>query len=221
MDLIEKKRKVLILGAGGHSKVVADVIRAAGGDVVGLCDLDPSNLGKEVEPGGGRVVVLQDELLDDVPGVLRRLGATECIVAIGHNGVRQKLSDALGEFLAKPWIDPRAILSPSATIQDGTVVLPGVIINAAARVGRAVILNTACVIEHDAVIEDGVHVSPGATLCGGVKVRQGAWVGAGSTVIPLREVGEGAVVGAAACAVREVPARVTTVGVPAKIRGEK
>lgn len=221
MQLTEKTRRVLILGAGGHAKVVADVVRAAGGEVVGLCDLDAANLGVVVEPGGGEVVVLQDDLLADVEGVLARLGATECVVAIGHNGVRQRLSDALGVFLAKPWIDPRAITSPSATILDGTVVLPGVIINAAASIGRAVILNTACVIEHDTIIEDGVHISPGATLCGGVKVRQGAWIGAGATVIPLREVGQGAMVGAGACVVRDVPAQATAVGVPARVRGEQ
>ena len=210
------ERRVLILGGKGQAMVVSDVIRAAGGEVIGMSELDASLVGVQVEPGGACVVISQDELFEDLPAALGRLGANEVVVGLGHNTTRLRLSRALGEHLAGAWVHPRAVVSPTATLGRGTVVLPGAIINAAATIGEAVILNTGCIVEHECVVEDGVHLSPNATLCGGVRCKPRAWVAAGSTVIPLKVIGEGAVVGAGSTVIGDVPDGVTVVGSPAR-----
>lgn len=211
---------VWVLGAGGHAKVTADIIRALNFTLTGLVDQLAEMLQVQVDPGGGQVLMTQDNFFTHI-ATTNSLphGATYAIVAIGHNAVRLQLSDELGERLAPALIDPRAIISPSARIGDGSTVLPGVIVNAAARIGRAAILNSGCIIEHDCVLADGVHISPGATLCGNVSVGARSWVGAGSTVIPGVTIGEDVVVGAGSTVIRDVPSGAKVVGVPARALG--
>lgn len=203
------KERILIFGAGGHGKVVADLIRALGHEVAGFVDQD--GLGRQAEPGGGVVIALQDEILGE--------GTVACAtVAIGNNRVRLELLERLrGLGYALPaLIHPSATMSPSASIGAGTHVLAGVVVNAAAQIGSGVILNTSAVIEHDCVLHDGVHVSPGAVLAGEVEVGPGAWIGAGAVVINRVKVGAGATVGAGAVVIRDVPQNTTVVGNPAR-----
>lgn len=218
MQEVSTPGRVLLLGGGGHARVVADIVRALGGEVVGVCERDASSVGEVVEPGGTRVITWNGELFDDLDGFMSEHAISSAVVAIGHNGVRERLSDQLGAYLCGALVHPAVIASPSSSIGEGSVALPGVILNAAARVGRDTILNTACIVEHDCVVGDHVHVSPNATLCGGVTVGDRAWIGAGATLIPGVTVGEGAVVGAGAVVIRDVPAGVTAVGVPARVR---
>lgn len=205
-------QKWLIFGAGGHGKVVADLIRAAGMDVAGF--VDQSGVGRVAEPGGAVVVGLQDEFLSG--GKPSSLPAT---VAIGNNRVRheliQKLTDLGWELPVL--IHPKAVISPSATIGHGSHVMAGAVINAAAQIGEGVIINTNATIEHDVIIHPAVHISPGAVLAGEVEVGQGAWVGAGAVVINGVEIGANAIVGAGAVVIKDVPAGATVVGNPARV----
>lgn len=195
--------RLLVIGAGGHAKVVIDAARAAGFDVVGV-------VGRDGDP---------DELL----GVLVTRDASELhadafIVAIGDNASRASTFAT--------WLDsgltPATVIHPSATLAEnivigrGTFIAPGVIVNTHAEIGEDAVLNTGCTVDHDCVVGDHAHVGPSVGLCGGVRIGEGALLGVGSSVIPMGTVGDWAVVGAGAAVVKNVPARSTWGGVPAR-----
>lgn len=209
--------RLLMCGGGGHGKVVADVIRACGHELVGVVELDASRRGEVVEPGGARVVMGQDELMARLASGAA-IEADAAVVAIGHNAARLRLCDALSaaSVLAPALVHPRAWISPSARLGGGVVVCAGVVVNAGARVARGGILNTACVVEHDCLVAEGVHLSPNATLCGGVSVGARSWIGAASVVIQGVRVGADVVVGAGATVIREVEDGLTVAGCPAR-----
>lgn len=209
--------RLLILGGGGHGKVVADVARACGFQLAGFADADPAKLNTQVEPGGARVVALQEQAVaaardgNRLPG-----GATGVALAIGDNRQRLRLAQVLGGIPLPVLAHPRAVLSPGARVESGTVVLAAAVINTDAELGTAVIVNTAAVVEHDCRIGDGAHISPGAVLAGGVHVGERSWIGAGAVVIPGVRIGNDAVVGAGAVVIRDVQDGQTVVGCPAK-----
>ena len=209
----------LIWGGGGHGKVVADLVRAVGGSVVGFIDADPQKLGKVVEPGGGVVVVAEAVFFcglatnDALPGF-----ATAVALAVGDNGLRSRCRSRLGRFVASALVHPSAVVSPSARVgTGGVVVFAGAVVNAAAVIGEGVIINSGAIVEHDCLIGADAHVSPGAVVAGGAEIGAGAWVGAGAVVLPKVKVRAGATVGAGSVVTRDVPAGATVVGVPARV----
>jgi UDP-N-acetylbacillosamine N-acetyltransferase len=205
--------RIVILGGGGHGKVVADLVRACGHQVVGFVDRDASKLGREVEPGGARVLYTEDDFFETLE---EERDFDAVALAVGDNTARLRLYfELMGQVEMPPLIHPGAVVSPSADLGEATVAMAGVVVNAAAAVGRGVILNTACVVEHDCVVGDGAHVSPNATLAGTVSVGERAWIGAGAVVINNRTVGPDAIVGAGAVVIGDIDAGVTAVGTPA------
>lgn len=219
-----EKKVFLILGGGGHGKVVADVIRAAGHRVAGYVDSTAEKLGTVVEPGGGRVWLLQDELWRLLEsGEKLPAGANAVVVAVGNNRVRLELIERLGEALCPVVAHPSAVVSPSARLGAGTVVFPASVINADAQVGRGVIVNTGAIVEHDCQADDGAHLSPQAVLCGAASLGARSWLGAGGVVIHGVSVGRDTIVGAGAVVVRDLGDDLTVVGNPARIirRGGK
>lgn len=207
----------MILGAGGHGKVLADVIRSMGDKLIGFVDLDPARVGEVAEPGGAKVLYSQAEWLATLSQNEPAAVWDAIALGVGNNHVRLKLLEACRAVNMPAIVSPKAIVSPSATFGEGSVVFPGAIINANAKIGRGVIINTAAVIEHDAVIADGAHISPNATLAGGAKVGEESWVGAGSVVIEQCSVGANAIIGAGAVVIRDIPANATAVGNPARV----
>lgn len=206
----------LIWGAGGHSKVVADLVRAAGHTLAGFIDADGSKLNRVVESGGGHVSILQDDFLALVRANRLPDHVDAIALAIGGNNTRRLWClHQLQRDVAPPLVHPSAIVSPSASLAAGTVVFAGAIINADARIGAAVIVNTGAIVEHDCSIADGVHLAPRSTLAGEVDVGVCAWIGAGATVLQQRSVGRDAVVGAGAVVIRDVADGSTVAGVPA------
>lgn len=209
--------RILIWGCGGHGKVVADLVRACGFEVAGFVDQDISRLGEVMEPGGARLIAKDEEVESCLRnGAPLPAQAASIAVAVGDNAARMRIVERAAALLAQPLQHPRAVVSPSARLGRGTVVLAGAIVNADARVGDGVILNSGCVVEHDCCIEDGVHVSPGAVLAGGVAVGYRTWIGAGAVVIQQVRVGADVVVGAGAVVVRDVSEGLRVVGVPAR-----
>lgn len=211
-------QKLWIVGAGGHGKVVAELVRACGHAPIGAVDLRPEAIGRLAEPLGTRIRISQADFFAHVEryGALPE-EAEAVIIAVGDNRARLAVHRALAAVARPSFTHPQAVVSPSAGIGPGTVVFAGAVVHAAAIVGEAVIVNTRAVVEHDCRVGDGVHLSPGAILCGGVTVEDGAWVGAGSTIIPGVRVGAGAIVGAGAVILVDVPAGVTVVGNPGRI----
>jgi UDP-perosamine 4-acetyltransferase len=211
-----RAERILVWGGGGHGKVVADLVRARGGELAGYLDSDPAKLGQVVEPGGARVVLTPEALRGPDGAVRVPPGADAFALAVGDNARRWECRRALVGLPLPALIHPAAMVSPSARAGDGTVVFAGAVLNAAAVLGEAVIVNTAAVVEHDCEVGDAAHVSPGAVLAGGVRVGARAWIGAGATVIQGIRIGADAVVGAGAVVLRDVPDGARVAGVPAR-----
>lgn len=199
---------VVVYGAGGHGRVVADVALAQGLGVLGFVD-DHKAPGTVLD--GLRVLGGRDWLVAS-PGCNVALG-------VGDNTLREDIDtwlDARGVPLTTV-VHPSAILSRWASLGPGAVVFPAAVINSGASVGRGAIVNTGAVIEHDTVVGDFAHVSPNATLAGGARVGRSAHVGAGACVLPGRTIGDGSIVGAGAVVNRDVPANTVVAGVPARV----
>lgn len=205
---------VIGLGAGGHAKVVIDILQLMGGfDIRGLLDPRRDAAVDELD-----VPVLGDDSL--LPALVAQ-GVRSAFLGVGGtNGTdrRRAIYDAarrLGvEFVAA--IHPRSVIARSAELGAGPTIMAGAIVNAGARVGNNVIVNSGAIVEHDCVLGDHVHIATGARLGGGVRVEVSAHIGIGATVLQGVNVGAGSFVGAGAVVLRDVPARTVVVGVPAR-----
>lgn len=200
---------LLIFGAGGHGKVVAETARAIGNwnEIMFADDAYP-----EVTSVDGYPVTA------DFSGATSMGdGHSDVIVAIGDNHKRSHLTMQLRQTGFNPvtLIHPAAVVAKSAHIETGTVIFAQAVVQAAARIGSAVIVNTAATVDHDCVVGDGVHLSPGVHLGGEVQVGDNSWLGVGATVINRIAIGRDVTVGAGSCVIGNLPDGVTVVGVPA------
>lgn len=196
---------ICIFGAGGHGKVVAEIAEGAGKEVYAFFDDYP------VEANQNAVPILSSIYLTDA------IIDKPFIIAVGSNEIRKDISKRLRGYSFTSAIHPRAFVSRSATIGEGTVVMVNAIINAQASIGQHVIINSAAIVEHDCVIGDFVHISPSATLSGNVKVGKGTHIGAGATIKPCVKIGKWCSIGAGAVIVTDVPDGAVVVGNPGRI----
>lgn len=205
--------RLVLIGAGGHARVVLAAARTMPGvDVVAATDLAPAEARISVP------VVGQDALER-----LRLEGATHAVITVGsvRPGSRR---GALFALIERAGLLPLAVMHASATIATdatigaGTVVLAGAIVNPGAAIGRNAIVNTGAIVEHDCEIADHVHVAPRVVLGGGVRVGEDAHIGIGATVLPGIRIGGAALIGAGAVVTKDVEPRQTVVGVPARAR---
>ena len=206
--------QVLIIGAGGHGQVVADILMAAsrhGGDDYPCGYLDHNEQLWRKDMFELRVLGSVDECT--------RFDHDAVIVGVGDNHTRRRLFERLSRSLERFAIarHPSAVLSPNCSISHGSVICAGVIVNTGASVGANVILNTGCSIDHHNVIGDHAHIAPGVRLGGDVTIGQGALIGIGAVVLPGCRVGAWSVVGAGAVVTRDVPDGATAVGSPARV----
>jgi UDP-perosamine 4-acetyltransferase len=208
--------QIVGVGAGGHAKVVIEILRLIGDwEFVGLLDRQPALWGTEVS---AIRVLGGDTLLPKLyqQGVRRFfLG----VGAVGNADVRRNLYDSARQMGLEPVaaIHPRAIVSSAATLGAGPTIMASAVINPAAELGDNVIVNTGAVVEHDCFVGSHAHIATGAHLAGNVRVAEGAHIGLGANVRQGILVGRNAIVGAGAVVIEDVPENVTVVGVPAKI----
>lgn len=205
---------VVIIGGGGHAKVVIESLRASGHTVAAIVDADPTP--REVL---GVPVVGDDLKLPE----LKEQGLSRLFVAIGDNRLREKLgrkAQGLGFTLVNA-IHPSAVISPSAKLGQGVAVMAGVTINADAEVGDLAIINTGAVVDHDGRLGMACHLGPASALAGGVTVGDRAFLGVGARAIPGVTIGVDTTVGAGGVVVRDLPDGVLAIGVPAKIKGNR
>ncbi len=198
--------QVIVIGGGGHAKVVIDCIESMGDTVVGILD-DALPVGTKVQ----NIPVLGK--------VLECVGYTDykLIIAIGNNLIRARLSVILeGKADWYTAVHPSAVVSRYAHIGEGSVVLANAVVNASARIGAHCIINTSAVVEHDNFIDDFVHISPSASLGGTVKIGKLTHVGIGSVVKNNIEICEDCIIGAGAVVVKNITEEGTYVGIPAR-----
>jgi len=188
-----------LYGASGHGKVIKEILDDAGVDVNAFIDDDPS-----LSNFFGLPVFHKADELEPV------------IVSIGKCDVRRRVAERLNCSFAKA-IHSSAIVSPSSTIGDGSVVMQGAIIQADVTVGQHCIINTKASVDHECVIEDFVHIAPGSTLSGNVHVGSGTWIGAGTTVIQGIKIGKNCFIGAGSVIVKDVPDNSKGYGVPFRV----
>ena len=206
--------KVLIWGAGGHARVVADIVRQAGHyEVAAFLDDTPAArhgtmmCGSEIVGGRERLAAF------------RAAGVEQMIVAIGDCSARLALAEVAKEagFCLAHAIHPRAIVADDCRIGAGTVVAAGAVLNPGATCGDCVIINTSASVDHDCLIQDGVHVGPGVCLGGYVSVGRGTWIGLGAVIKDRVRIGDDSLIGAGALVLRDVPPRVVAYGLPARV----
>ena len=202
---------VLVLGTGGHAKVIIDILEHMGTfSVAGCVSADhktPDFLGYPV--------LGRDEVVESV----FKRGLRSAFIAIGDNRIRQEKTvwlRGLG-FKIENVVSPDARISKRATIGTGVAIMPGAVINTGAAIGDGAIINTGALIDHDCSIGAFAHVAPGTVLAGAVEVGEGAFMGAGSRAIPRVSIGDWTIVGAGAVVLHPLPTGVTAVGVPARV----
>lgn len=196
----------MVIGGGGHAKVVISTLQAAGHQVSAIFDDNARKWGSEIF--GVRVRGPIAEAND----AQAPLG----IIGIGDNALRRKLAQRLDKVRWATAIHPTAYVDRSVQLQPGTVVFAGAVIQPDAMLGHHVIVNTGASVDHDCAIGDFVHLAPGVHLAGNVRIEEGALLGIGTSVIPGRRIGSWTTVGAGAAVVGDLPPGVVARGVPAR-----
>lgn len=197
-------KKVIIIGAGGHAKVIADIVQKSGDQVLGFLDDAKAN-----------EIVLGYRVLGVVKDYIKYVNDAEFIIGIGSNQVRKKLSS---EMNCKWYtaIHPSAQIAIDVTIDEGSCVAANAVINTSAQIGKHVILNTATVVEHDCKVGDFCHLSPNATLCGVSSIGENVWIGAGATVNNVLEICSNTIIASGAAVHKSITEEGTYMGVPAR-----
>ncbi len=206
-------RAAAICGAGGHAKVVADVLsqQLSPIDIEGFLDDREELHGTEIS---GHPV------LGSIDDWLSRNSSAESalIIGIGDNQARERVAERAKQagvrFVSA--VHRSVLIGSDVEIGTGSVLMPNVVLNAAAVIGEHVIINTSASVDHDCIVEDFAHISPGVNLAGGVTVGRGAHIGIGACAVPGVHIGEWAKVGAGSTVKSDVPPYATVVGNPAE-----
>lgn len=199
-------KKLMIVGASGHGKVIADIAHKNGYD--DICFLDDNVRKKEC--AGCPVIGTSGDAI--------RFADCDFIVGIGANTIRKKVQMQLAEQGLKivSLIHPNAVIADDVVIGSGTVIMAGAVVNPATVIGKGCIINTGATVDHDNIIADFVHISVGGHLAGTVKIGEGTMIGAGAVLSNNVRVCGGTMVGAGTVVIRDIKDCGTYVGVPAR-----
>lgn len=197
-------KRLIIIGASGHGKVIADIALKLGYEIIGF--LDDNDSVKEIcdFPVLGNTKKIQDYKEE-----------CEFIIAIGNNSIREKIAEQYDVKWAT-LIHPTAVIGMHAQVGQGTVVMANAVINSCANIGRHCIINTSSVVEHDNVLDDYVHVSPNAALAGTVHIGKKTHIGVNACVKNNINITDDVIVGAGAAIVKDIKEEGVYVGVPAR-----
>ncbi len=209
------KEKVLIIGAGAHARVIADILsHDAAKEAIGYLNKDRSRIWTLLQ---GIPILGDDTYLDDPK---KRGTFDSVIIGLGANlrSERAALDKKIKElrFRTAKAIHPKAIVASSATIGDGTTVMAGAIINPGVVIKENCVVNTGAIVDHDCVIEEGAFIQPGAVLAGNVRVGKNSTIGMGAKILETRTIGENSIIGAGAVVTKDVSANAVMIGIPAR-----
>ena len=197
-------KRLIIIGASGHGKVVADIAGLNGYNDIVFLDNNA-----EIRECAGYPVLGPDTIISKLDG--------DVFIAVGNAEARMKLTERNAERRFPALIHPSAVIAKGVEIGTGSVVMAGAVINPGAEIGNGCIINTSSSIDHDCVIGDYCHVSVGAHLSGTVTVGKSSWVGAGVTVVNNVSICGGCMIGAGAVVIKDIDKPGTYIGVPAKL----
>lgn len=205
-------KKIIIIGSSGHASVIIDIIKSmidCGHDLIieGLLD-DRKDL-KEFM--GYKILGTVDDWH------LFNTDNVEFIIGIGNNNIRKLIANKLTSIKFFTAIHSSAVVGSNVKIKQGTVVMQNAVVNANTTIGEHCIINSLAIVEHDNIVCDFVHISPGSTLCGGVRVGESTHIGANSVVIPGINIGSNAIIGAGSSVIKNISSNVVAVGCPAKV----
>ena len=204
--MVNNMSRLWIVGASGHGKVVSEIAVLNGYEDIVFLD-DNENI---TECGGFPVV-----------GKSNEAKAGDIFVAIGNCSIRKKLVDFYYDRNMPVLIHPQAVISNDVSIDKGTVVMAGTVVNPGVKIGKSSIINTSSSVDHDCILGDYVHLAVGAHLCGTVSVGDNVWIGAGSVVINNIDICPNCYIGAGAVVVKNLNASGCYIGVPAKLMEDK
>lgn len=209
------QKKVIIIGASGHARVIADIIKESKDKLVGFLDDNQDIQGNKIYEDK---IVLGTTNKKDI----EKYKDCYFIIGIGNNNVRKIISNKYPNLKWYTAIHPKAVIGSEVSIGEGTAIMAGTVINTGTKVGKHCIINTCSSLDHDNILEDFVHISPGSHLAGTVKISEGTWICSGVTIINNLVIGNNNIVGAGAVVIDDIPEDNSLfVGVPAKrIRGE-
>ncbi len=196
-------RKLAIIGASGHGKVVADIARRNGYKEIVFLDDDDS-----IHECGGYPVIGKSSEAGTIDA--------DVIIGIGNAGVRKQIQESIPDEKLVTLIHPDAVVAEDVVIGKGTVVMAGAVINPEVRIGKGCIINTCSSVDHDCVVGDYVHIAVGSHLCGTVSVGDGTWVGASATVSNNVNICGDCMIGAGTVVIKDIEKPGTYVGVPAR-----
>ena len=204
-------KRLAILGADGHGKVIAEIALSSGWDSVEFYDdafPDKESINNFAIQGG------LDRLLENSDSY------DGFHVAIGDNRTRLKILNQFIDLgLSCPnIISPSSVVSQSASLGSGISIMANVVVNTKTKVSDGVILNTSCSVDHDCNISAGVHISPGVNLAGDISIGTCSWVGIGSSIIQGKVIGHDTIIGAGSVVISDIPNNVTAVGIPSKFK---
>lgn len=206
-------KKIVLIGAGGHCKVIIDIIKSTNEyEIIGITD-------KVAKGNLIDIPILGD---DSILENLHKSGVEYAFIGLGamyNLQLRNKLYEMLKSigFKIPILIHKNVILSPNVSIGEGTCIMPGVIINSDASIGKNCIINTSAVIEHECIIGDNTHISPNVSIAGGVIIGFNSHIGIGSCIIQEKVIGNNVTIGAGAVVVDNINDNSVAVGVPAKV----
>jgi sugar O-acyltransferase (sialic acid O-acetyltransferase NeuD family) len=204
---------IVVYGASGHGKVVADILLSQRISVAGFVDDDVTTNSADI---------LGLKVLGNGKWLFRNSESKRVVAAlgIGDNANRRRIAEeCMGsgvELLTA--VHSSAVVAPSAYLSPGVVVMAAAVINPDAHIGMGAIINTAAVVEHDCRVGDFAHLSPNSTMGGGAQLGSLSWLGMGAEIIHGVTVGAGTIIAAGAVAVRDIPDRVVAMGIPARVR---
>lgn len=208
-------KEVVIIGAGGHAKVIIDIIlqrkKSLNDNLVVKGILDDRFCEIEKKDLFGVPIIGKINKILELPTNIYY------IIAIGDNNIRKKISENYSNKKFMTLIHPKSIIGEKVTIGVGTIIMAGAIINSYTKIGKHCIINTGSIIEHDNLIENYVHISPNSTLCGGVIIGEETWVGAGAIIIQEKKIEKKVIIGAGTIIINNVEKNCKIVGNPARL----
>lgn len=196
-------KKLVIIGASGHGKVVADIASNNGYDNIIFLD---DNI--HINECAGYPVVGKSTEIDNIEA--------DVIVAIGNTLIRKQIQESIDESRLVTLIHPKAVISQAVVIGKGSVVMAGAVINTSAKIGKGCIVNTCASVDHDCIVNDYSHISVGSHLCGTVSIGNQTWIGAGAVISNNVSICGKCIIGAGAVVVRDIENPGTYIGVPAR-----